>query len=414
MKRLTNCLHLMSWSEYCTTKTSHIQESFHRIAVQVTLDEISNAVVGNSTLKSTFIEKYEQLSNNFFLHWLIIIQDKDFSKYSLSNICKILSQTKKFFESINSPQLGKPYISLLISLQSATAVIPILKELVTSLGVVDLVIFSISALIYDRFRETKPRRLDYPYALDQFLLTEIGQIQEAFRSSKENTITNRSAILAWGIGNFYNHGHLDQFVLHLERHNSIVNSPGDTITFSFIYLNIFESMTYCAEIVQNSETIDSHDDVNSNSNPIIPADYWALRSCDTIHSYGMNILYCLTESKLQQLSSVPVYVTGAKKYQIPVAMYIAKLFLQYGMVLVLPFSLSVDLFCNQFSRLCHAFVHRKLYVSEHRIYSLLIAEDDASMVYTKSDRYDEELQQKKNERSRIAFQPKELYYSKRK
>lgn len=123
-----------------------------------------------------------------------------------------------------------------------------------------------------------------------------------------------------------------------------------------------------------------------------------VRAIELIHSFGYNSLISfhanssMTFINPQSAFSqriMEIYSTLSEKYQASPLCCFGKMYLQLGALLLTPpISSGRDLhvLVEHWSRIVHPFVHRKLFVSEFRVISLYIDDEDIDRICSQSER----------------------------
>lgn len=116
-----------------------------------------------------------------------------------------------------------------------------------------------------------------------------------------------------------------------------------------------------------------------------------LHSIELAHTLGYNTIFSITAEALRtEISTHPVLVELAAKYNVPSDAVLLKCLLQLGCVVLLPLSTTINAAYAQehVSRLCHPFVHRKPFVSSNKVVSLQILEEDLAVLTAASEAYE--------------------------
>ncbi len=110
------------------------------------------------------------------------------------------------------------------------------------------------------------------------------------------------------------------------------------------------------------------------------------RTVDLVHSFGCNAVVGLDETQLSSiLNSEELAQLASNKYGVTADTFLIKCLLQFGSLVALPLSLDEAYLVAAVSRLCHPFVHRKVFVSAVKIITLQIDPDDLEGVAAASE-----------------------------
>ena len=118
-----------------------------------------------------------------------------------------------------------------------------------------------------------------------------------------------------------------------------------------------------------------------------------LRLIELIHSYGYNTIIDVDKGILDEYlqSEKNVLREYARSYEVYEETFLAKCILQLGMVMTVPMLEAdskvslVEWIESRFSRLIHPFVHRKLFVSQVKVVSLQISNEDIEAISAGSE-----------------------------
>jgi hypothetical protein len=117
-----------------------------------------------------------------------------------------------------------------------------------------------------------------------------------------------------------------------------------------------------------------------------------LRSVDLVHSFGCNSIIILNDSQLRDIAGCQQLSALANKYNISPETFLLKCLLQCGSLIALRLDAHSDrpaYLMSHVARLCHPFVHRKMYVSATHVLSLQIEVSDLEVVTAASEEQEE-------------------------